>query len=190
METSNKIALAALIVSIIAVGVSALPTIKDYIKQAEIHGKMVSLTMSPKFKHSAGREGICYVLKLSLIVLNKNFDVKSIVVGMKYLNDERMYKGTIFRSNTFSTTFANKEGTYKLTIPSEQDILSLTALDRDVPTNYYLTFFVDKANFQDFEEIELTFTNYKKVEKKLRLYRKDIDSINALFEDEVWKKAN
>src|SRR3989338_9444516 len=183
----------ALIISIIAI---FLPYLVSIFKKSKFHGKMFNIYAAVDFKfYSNGKisaSGIGYFLKTSIVVSNKSFEVKQVDVNIKYPGDVKMYKGTIFRSNKFSLTWKDDlsftDGDYKINISSEQDILSLSYISKDDSKNYYISFFVDKATYEDFEEIELTFTDYKNEGKKLKLQRKDIDERNSLIKSEIWLK--
>jgi len=179
------ISVVSLLVSIISI---LLPYIINFCKQSELHGKIISLVISQNLNHSIVGTGFGCVLKLSLIVLKKRFAVKFVEVELKFPKDINLYKGDIFRSNTFTSSFIGRNGVYKLVIPGEQDILSLAAMDIDKPQNNYLSFIVkDKETEKDFEEIILTFVDYYNTRKKITLFRKDISNLNAEYDESVWK---
>ena len=186
-----------LIISIIAAS-AWIPHLLNFFKTPEIQGKIISHACSPKayYKHMDWdgqinqMQGIVYVLKLSIIALNKNFNLKDIELYVKYPSDNKKYKGEIYRCHNqiFNIDVNGKTIRKKLKIPNDQHISSISILEKDKVNSCYVLCIVDKSNYELFEEFEFRFYDYRGNCKKLIVSRKDIDVKRILYEKRIWEE--
>ena len=189
------VSLLALILSGIAI---VFPYLVSIFKQSKFYGKIVNTFEVKNFNYYEYKDGvrvlkngIGYFIKIALTLSKKGFDFKNIEVYIRYPNDKRVFKGEILKADTFWADLGGpglESGKYWVKIASDKDILSLLHMDEGQSKEYYMAFGVDKGNLENFEEVELVFTDYNNKSKKLILSRKDLSENNNLFERDVWVK--
>lgn len=179
-----------LIVSV--VGAAAwLPWLFERFSPSRIVAKIISLTLIPNqsldYLDKDGPKhlnGIGYFLKLNIIALNKTINIQKLEVSVKYPNEAKPHQGRIYWARKVRVAL---EGTpHTLQIPSSQFLPFINILDKDKVVSCYLTFMVDKANFEDFESVILKFIDFRNQSVSAVIGWNEIDHSVMLFEDSVW----
>jgi hypothetical protein len=194
---------------------------KDFLLKSKIKGKItniVSYTLDGEFCYkdmlhiSHKVEGISYVLQLSVIALNRTFNLKKIKVIFRYTNDKTNYEATVYATPFNSITPVNGENK-QLNISENELIPLLHILEKDKNNLCYLTCIVEKQlsdetkialnsyrNNRDddkynqlisqkaiFSEIDIYFYDYKEKYILLNLKTKDIDPKLFFYNENVFK---
>jgi len=182
-----------LIASIIG-ALAWLPTIIDKLQKSKIQGKIINYFQAynshityPVLEETRTLEGLQYIIKLSFVVTNRNFNLRDIKVNLKYHNDPKIYKGELFWPNNFVNTNSMTGRKQRLKISPNESISFLHSLKKDETINAYLIFIVNKKVPANFEEFEFVFINHKKEKLKMKFRREDIDFKNILREDDMFE---
>lgn len=170
----------------------------------EIHGRIVSLVVSPSEKFSyedknsqnQSIQGVGYSLQASFTVLNKSIIIKDFEVYVKYMNDNKKYLAQTFRAtNGYTKNFSNgKKMTLK--VPADQELLYINSLEKDKINVYFMNFIVPGVKFGEiktapnFEEIEVRFYDFNKKSYSTTFYFRDIDPKKMFFNEELWRDSD
>jgi hypothetical protein len=161
-----------------------LPWLFDKFNSSKIYGNVISYHVnSGRFKN---KEGLLYFFKLSVSCINKNFNIKSIDIYVKYANNNNWFKGSIFWARTSYWIMENGESK-QLILPNDNFLGFVNVLEKDKSDFYYLTFLVETQTLQDFELIKFEFVNQKNDRKTFEISRNNIDNDRILFDDSLWK---
>ncbi|MEB2777959.1 hypothetical protein SYJ56_21775 [Algoriphagus sp. D3-2-R+10] len=166
-----------------------IPWLVDRYTQPKIYGRLISnlinqgqIQNGDEFIHST-----MHFLKLSITCINKNFNVKDISIRVKYQNNNEWYTGNINWAHTSIWAMPGTTGeTKKLILPNEQFLGFTNWIEKDVSKFYYLTFFVEKEELQEYETIVLTFQNYILNSQEIRIVASEIDRHQILWDDSIW----
>jgi len=186
-----------MIISLIAVGVSIYP----YIREPEIDGKIGGLIRSGHMRYPYTDqdgtqkviEGVGYTINIIIECRNKNFSVNNFDVYLKYLGDDKKYKGEIIRAHEI---ILYDNGTKKkLIIPVEEELLSTAVLEAGKTNSYFIRFIIDYSiekaeEKRKIEEVEIILIDYKDYKNKpMALPLKLGDSKRMLsFANKYWKE--
>jgi len=165
-----------------------LPFLIEKFSSSKIYGKIISSVVCEGFVsngHSKRKDGLLYFFKVSISCINKNFNIKSVDIYIKY-KDKNWVKGSIFWVRTNSW---NIEGRPKqLILPNDNFLDFINVLEKDKQQFYYVTFIVEyKKTYEDFEAIRFDFLNYKKRKVSFEILRENISNDSILFDDNIWK---
>lgn len=161
------------------------PWLFDKLSSSKIYGNVISYILnSGKFND---KEGLMYFFKLSISCINKNFNIKSINIFVKYPNSSEWKKGSIFWARTSSWVINNGQPTKQLTLPNDNFLGFINVLEKDKSNFYYLTFLVEHPQLEEFEKIKFEFINHKNYKKSFEILHKEINGDKMLFDDNIWK---
>lgn len=178
-----------IIISIIIVSY----TLWDRLKWSVISGKIISYAYSTnssfvstdKFGKDFTLKGIRFFMKVSINVLRKNVYYKNLNVYVKFPNDNKLYKGKFYSGRDNWPTLTKSERFLK--IPSDKLLLYNNVLEKEKVLFYYVRFFIDKAEYELFEEIIIEFIDSKGRKRKMeKIYSKDMNAEESLYEEELW----
>ena len=186
-----------LIVSSIALLISALP----YIQQPEIHGRIIGLMRSGQMTYpftdkdgiSNNITGVGYTVNVLITVLNKNFDIKDLKMYVKYSDDNQKHQGKIISANEGIFDFNGIKR--KLLIPTAEELIYTNVLEKGKANSYFIRFIVDQSlekpeKIRPLEEIEISFYDFKDKQIKLSLKYKDVSVERMLsFDAKYWKEV-
>lgn len=128
-----------------------------------------------------------YFFKLSISCINKNFNIKTIDIFVKYPNSNEWKKGSIFWARTSSWVISNGQPSKQLTLPNDNFLGFINVLEKDKSNFYYLTFLVEHPQLEEFEKIKFEFINHKNDKKSFEILHKEINGDRMLFDDSIWK---
>ncbi|WP_406845105.1 hypothetical protein [Flavobacterium soyae] len=161
-----------------------LPWIFDKCSSSRIYGNVISYVLNGGTFNN--KEGLLYFFKLSISCINKNVNIKSIDIYVKYPNTSEWKRGSIFWARTSTWTINNDEPQKKLTLPNDNFLGFINVLEKDKSNFYYLTFLVENTELQEFEKIKFEFVNHKNSKKSVEISREEIDEDRMLFDDSIW----
>ena len=170
-----------------------IPWLIDKYTPAKIYGRLISNLINQGHIQNGDTfvDSTLHFLKLSITCINKNFNVKKISIRVKYENNKEWFNGNISWSHTSIWAMpGNSNEKKKLILPNEQFLGFTNFIEKDVSKFYYLTFFVEKEDLQEYEIIELTFHDYKKNKKKVIFKATDIDSYQILWDNSIWENQS
>lgn len=163
-----------------------IPWVYDKFTPSKLYGSIISnFTNQGRFNT---KSGTMHFLKLSISCINKNFNVSECTIDIKYLNNSEIYQGNTFWARTSSWSMDPQGTIHKsLKIPNYEFLGFVNMFEKDKSVYYYLTFIVEKATLEEFEEINITFKNPKGKKEKLKFKSADIDPDKILFDDSIWQ---
>lgn len=162
-----------------------IPWIFEKLSRSKIYGNVISYILnSGKFNN---KEGLMYFFKLSISCINKNFNIKSINILVKYPNSDEWKKGSVFWARTSSWVINNGEPSKQLTLPNDNFLGFINVLEKDKSNFYYVTFLVEHNQIEEFEKIKFEFINHKGDKKSFEILSKEINGDKMLFDDSIWK---
>lgn len=163
-----------------------LPWIFDKMNPSKLYGKIISNFVNQgQFNN---KNGTMHFLKLSISCMNKDFIIDEIDIAIKYKNNQKWYAGSIFWART-STWVMDSAGVSKkeLVIPNENYLGFVNMFEKNKSSFYYLTFIVEKDTLEEFETIEISFTDPKQTIEFLKFQAENINPDRVLFDDNIWK---
>ena len=161
-----------------------IPWIFEKLSSSKIYGNVMSYILnSGKFN---SKEGLMYFFKLSISCINKNFNVKSVDIFVKYPNTNEWKKGSIFWARTSSWVITNGQPSKQLTLPNDNFLGFINILEKDKSNFYYLTFLVEHTPLEEFEKIRFEFINHKGDKKTFKILHSEINGDRMLFDDSIW----
>jgi hypothetical protein len=165
------------------------PWVIDKLTPSKIYGNLLSqLLNSGEFNaNGENKIGILHFFKISITCLNKNFNIKSITINVKYKEDDKWYKGEIYWARTSVWTMPGNTEKKSLTIPHTEFLGFTNVLEKDKSKFYYLTFITNKKELTEYETVRLTFTDFKEKRQEVNFISDEIDSNKILWEDNIWE---
>lgn len=162
-----------------------LPWIFEKLSSSKIYGNIISYVFnSGKFNN---KEGLIYFFKLSISCINKNFNIKSVDIFVKYPEKNEWLKGSIFWARTSTWVIENGKPSKQLTLPNDNFLGFINVLEKEKSKFYYLTFIVEHNILEDFEKIKFEFINHKNEKKSFEISQSDINGDRMLFDDNIWR---
>jgi len=124
-------------------------------------------------------EGLEYVLKLSILSLNRSFNIRNIKAKIKY-SDAQWRDAKLFYAENINIRIRNLKGTIvkHAKIEPRNHMSFLSVLDKDKTYDVWVTLIVDKATTTQFEELVFVFYDYKEKVQQISFKWSDIDSLN------------
>jgi hypothetical protein len=124
-------------------------------------------------------------MTLNFISLNKSFNIKKVNILLSYKNGDNKYVGELYwiRQNKWTDSNKNK---ITLNIEPEDTLLFTGTLPEGITKKLYLTFKVDKAELEEFEEMSLTFIEQSGHRSTVIIKSPD----QILWDDRIWRKEN
>ncbi|MFH1005738.1 MAG: hypothetical protein V1781_09665 [Bacteroidota bacterium] len=170
-----------------SIGMGSLDSEK--IGKSKIDIKIVSLVYAPNQTYTNRScnltiNGIGYFLKINLTVLHKDFYQKNLIIYVKYPTRDNYIKSEIFVPSNYSITLENNRLT--LNIDKSKLLQFNSIIPKNKITSNYVTFIVDKANYEDFESIKFEFIDFSFKTREFIIKRSEMDFNNILFENEIW----
>jgi len=136
-------------------------------------------------------------IELSIISLNKNYNLNKVEVNIKYKNEKTLYNGDIFCANNIKFKLdhyyadGNKKQEDKIfDIPRNLYLQYMYVFPKDKPITCFLLFKIDKANIIDFEYIEIVFYDFKNRKKINYIKFSDIDKDSNTAPKEFFKEED
>ena len=161
-----------------------IPWLFDKFSSSKLYGNIISYVVNNgKFNN---KEGLLYFFKLSISCLNKNFNIKSVDIYVKYPNNDKWLKGYIFWARTSNWVIENGKPSKQLLLPNEDFLGFVNVLEKDKSNFYYLTFLVENKTLEDFELIKFEFVNYENNKKIIEISRNNINNDRLLFDNSLW----
>jgi len=166
-----------------------LPWAIDKLTPSKIYGNLLSqLLNSGEFNANGEKKiGILHFFKISITCVNKNFNIKSILIDVKYKEDNNWYHGEIYWARTSTWAMPGNAEKKSLTIPHTEFLGFTNVLEKDKSKFYYLTFITNKKELAEYEIVKITFTDFKENRREINFISEEIDSNKILWEDEIWK---
>jgi len=166
-----------------------LPWVIDSLTPPKVYGSLLSqLLNSGEFNANEGKKiGILHFFKISITCINKNFNIKSISINVKYKEDSKWYNGEIYWARTSIWTMPGNSETKSLTIPHTEFLGFTNVLEKDKSKFYYLTFITDKKELAEYETVRIIFTDFKENRQEVNFISEEIDANKILWEDDIWK---
>lgn len=105
---------------------------------------------------------------------------------MRYKGTASNYKGELFWARVNEWTGPNKER-LKLTIQPEDTLPFVGTIPQDIAKKIYLTFRVDKAELEEFDEIILIFNEQSGCNSTVSIKNESINGSQILWDDRIWE---
>jgi hypothetical protein len=156
-----------------------IPWVFEKIQRPTLKGRLFNQNMKED------KEGLLYLLNLSVTSLRKQFVIKEIKIGVKYSGDKKEYNGIIhwLDESFWEDTNGNKA---RLKIPINEFLGFMNTIPKDDSCKGYITFFVDKGTVEEFEYINIEFIPYHGNVQTIRFNQKEIDSNLFFWDDTIW----
>ena len=106
-----------------------IPWLFDKFSSTKIFGNIISYVVNEG--NFNGKKGLLYYFKLSISCLNKNFNIKTFEVYVKYPNNEKYFKGNVFWARTSRWTIENGKPGKDLKLPNENFLGFINVLEMD-----------------------------------------------------------
>jgi hypothetical protein len=194
-------------VVLLAVGALLGGWIKDILdnRPGVVRAKLVSLhrqrhswvKMPTQDSMLVKRYGTRYVLRLALVSLHRDFNVRGCAVSVKYHEAATPREGVLYWVSRDVYDFA--EGKRKtLVYPLAQNMLAMTVLERGKPFDCFATFLLEDAPEPkaaiaqrpvDFEWLELRFTDFSGHVRTDTVRDNDVDPGRVLYDPTVFRDA-
>lgn len=186
-EEQNNIA--QLILSLVGALAWTPIIINKFFTKPKLDGKIITemnqegaMTFNPE---EGAQNGIMYFLKLSLISLHKDFNLKDVSVKLKYPNDINLYDGRMYWA--YSLEFHFNGSLRYCKAPSNQALIFQKQLPKNSPINTYVTFLVAYDNTQSPEYYIFEFKDHTNKLLKLKMVP-PIRDVN-LLDDTIWSRT-
>ncbi len=161
------------------------PLVYEKFTKPIVEGRLIShFSNKGKFKES---ECLLNFLAINLISLKKSFNIKETKISVRYKGGKDIYSGSLFWARKNSWTLADG-GNVSLNISPEHALPFLSTLPKNITTRVYLTFRVDKAELEEFDEIVITFIDHSKHESKIVINFSEINGDQMLWDDRIWEE--
>ncbi len=167
------------------IGASAwlAPYIYNKLAKPTLKGRLVSHHQnSGQFN---GRRCIMYFLALNVISLNRSFNIKNTQITVRYKNASDKYTGNLFWARKNEWTGANGERLILSVLP-ENTLPFVGTIPQDLTKKIYMTFYVDKAELEEFAEIVIEFNEESGCKSTIVIDGKSIDGEQMLWDDRIW----
>ncbi|SRR6266511_4364673 len=156
-----------------------LPWVFEKLQKPKLEGRLLNQNMKKD------KEGLLYLLNLSITSLRKQFTIKEVRIGVKYPGDKKEYNGIIRWLN--DSFWEDPNGIKaRLKIPSNEFLGFMNKIPKDDSYKCHITFFVDKGTVEEFEYISIEFTPYSGSTQTIRFNRNEIDSKLFFWDDTIW----
>lgn len=127
-----------------------------------------------------------HFLAINVISLNRCFNIKDTQISVRYKSTAINYKGELFWARKNEWTDTNRER-IKLKVQPEDTLLFVGTIPQDVTKKIYLTFRVDKAELEEFDEITLIFNEQSGCSSTVSIKSESIDGSQILWDDRIWE---
>ncbi|MFV1977144.1 MAG: hypothetical protein ACC651_15485 [Candidatus Scalindua sp.] len=129
---------------------------------------------------------LMHFLALNIISLRRSFNIKDTNISVTYKDKKDKYTGTLFWARKNEWAGPNGER-LTLNILPEDTLPFVGTIPKDITRKIYLTFKVDKAELEEFEEIDITFIEQSGCQSKVSIKSNMIDPDQILWDDRIWK---
>ncbi|MDD2747356.1 MAG: hypothetical protein PHG39_07375 [Acidithiobacillus ferrooxidans] len=133
-----------------------------------------------------GKNCLMHFLAINVISLNRCFNIKDTQISVRYKSTAINYKGELFWARKNEWTDTNRER-IKLKVQPEDTLLFVGTIPQDVTKKIYLTFRVDKAELEEFDEITLIFNEQSGCSSTVSIKSESIDGSQILWDDRIWE---
>lgn len=133
-----------------------------------------------------GKKCLMHFLAINVISLNRCFNIKDTQISVRYKGTASNYKGELFWARVNEWTGPNKER-LKLTIQPEDTLPFVGTIPQDIAKKIYLTFRVDKAELEEFDEIILIFNEQSGCNSTVSIKNESINGSQILWDDRIWE---
>jgi|GEM_PF-850653 len=176
-----------LLVSLVAAS-AWFPYIHEkFFSKASLQGKLIS--NFPNVGEFNQKKGIMHFLAINVVSLNGCFNIKSVIIKVKYKNESTVYIGK--QCWAVRNEWTNRSGhKLRLNIQPEDSLLYIGTIPQNVTKVIYLTFFVDKAEITEFDEIIIEITECRGNSSNFVFTGSSMDGDQMLWDDRIWKKVD
>jgi len=138
--------------------------------------------------------GTRYVLRLVVVSLHRDFNVRNCTIALKYREADAPLVGLLYWLPRDIYDFP--EGKKALGYPLAQNLLAQTVLESGKPLDCYATFLVENPPAMttqalqrpvDFEWVELRFTDFAGLAKVVTIHDRDIDPSRVLYDPSIFR---
>lgn len=133
-----------------------------------------------------GKKCLMHFLAINVISLNRCFNIKDTQILVRYKSTATNYKGELFWARVNAWVGPNQE-ILKLKIQPEDTLPFVGTIPQDVTKKLYLTFRVDKAELEEFDEISLIFNEQSDSSSAVSIKNESIDGSQVLWDDRIWE---
>ena len=129
---------------------------------------------------------LLYFLALNITSLKKCFNIDTIQISVTYEKNSVKYLGEVHwaRKNEWAGPSGER---LSLDILPENTLPFIGTLPKNITKKVYLTFNVDKADLEDFKEIELIFIEQSSHSCKIIIKNENIKEHQLIWDDRIWK---
>jgi hypothetical protein len=167
------------------VGASAwlAPWVYKKLTKPELKGRIVShFENAGEFNR---KKCLMHFVALNVISLNRCFNIKNTDITVRYKNTSDIYNGKLFWARKNEWAGPNNER-LRLEIQAEDTLLFVGTIPQDVTKKIYITFKVDKAELEEFEQIIFVFTEESGHKSTIEINKQSIDGDQMLWDDRIW----
>ena len=160
------------------------PWVFKKLSKPSLEGKLVS-----HYENSGtfnGEPCLMHFLAINVISLGGNFNIKNIQISLTYKGSSSIYEGDLFWAR--QNLWVNRAGDYfELRLQPEDTLPFVGTMPQDITKKIYLTFRVDKATLEDFQEIQINFIDHSNVQSVIKVEH-PINGDQILWDDRIWKR--
>jgi hypothetical protein len=140
------------------------------------------------------RHGTRYAVRLAVVSLHRDFNPRSCSIYVKYREAKVPLEGMLYW--VASDIWQLRGGAKALAYPLAQNILALTAMERNRPYDCHATFLIEHPPVMtaralgkplDFEWLMLRFTDFSGRRREVTIREEDIDTRGVVFDPTVWR---
>ena len=160
------------------------PWVYKKISRPSLRGRLVS--HFENLGQFNGKNCRMHFLAINIISLSQCFNIKDIQILVRYKGNPSDYRGELFwaRENVWSGPSKER---LKLKIQPEDTLPFVGAIPQDVTKKIYLTFKVDKAELEEFDEITLIFNEQSGSSSTVSFKYGLINNDQILWDDRIWE---
>ena len=127
-------------------------------------------------------------MKFVLTALNKNFNVKAASIRVR-LKTGAWRSGQIFWTKPIRLDRPSPKGPQPslFLVPQDKHVSVLTIVECDHVHEVYIPFIIDYSGDPTLDEIELRRTDYAENDQIVRIFLKDVDMKNVIYEENLWR---
>ncbi|MBM2833809.1 MAG: hypothetical protein HW406_970 [Candidatus Brocadiaceae bacterium] len=132
---------------------------------------------------------LMHFLALNVTSLNRCFNIKDIQISIRYKNASDKYNGKLFWARKNEWAGPNQER-LRLAVLPEDTLPFVGTIPQDITKRIYMTFKVDKAEFEEFEEIMIVFNEESGCKSTIVIDKNSIDGDQILWDDRIWQRVS
>lgn len=157
---------------------------KEFLLNSKLHGKilyLVAVSLDMQFNYDNFGEfqeikGLGYILKLSLVVSNKTFNIKKVRVIFYYSNLNEVIEAKIFINKEYPITMLDQVH-QRIVIPASEHLALMTTLEKDQNYVCYLPLISERFNELESQKIKDNLDMLAPI---------DPDKANQILQSAIW----